>query len=117
MSAIRNSSTFYERAQEAARLIRSRTDVKVSVAIILGSGLGAFAEDLTDATAIRYDEIPGFARSTVEGHAGRLVIGKSGEVTVAVMQGRFHFYEAIALPRLTFSMPVLELIRSPPTAV
>jgi purine-nucleoside phosphorylase len=110
MSAITNSSTLYERAQEAARLIRSRTDVEVSVAIVLGSGLGAFAEDLTGATAIRYDDIPGFARSTVEGHAGRLVIGKSGEVTVAVMQGRFHFYEGYSLQEVTFPMRVLKLL-------
>jgi len=110
MIAKRGSESLYERAQEAARLIRSRTDVEVSVAIVLGSGLGAFAEDLTDATAIRYDEIPGFARSTVEGHAGRLVIGKSGAVTVAVMQGRFHFYEGYSLEEVTFPTRVLKLL-------
>jgi len=105
-----NSSTLYERAQEAARLIRTRTDVDVPVAIVLGSGLGAFAEDLTDATEIRYDEIPGFARATVEGHAGRLVIGKAGEVTVAAMQGRFHFYEGYSLEEVTFPIRVLKLL-------
>ena len=105
-----NSSTLYERAQEAARLIRTRTDVAVPVAIVLGSGLGAFAEDLTDATEIRYDEIPGFARATVEGHAGRLVIGKAGEVTVAAMQGRFHFYEGYSLEEVTFPIRVLKLL-------
>jgi purine-nucleoside phosphorylase len=110
MSSKPNSSTLYERAQEAARLIRTRTDVNVPVAIVLGSGLGAFAEDLTDATEIRYDEIPGFARSTVEGHAGRLVIGRTGEVTVAAMQGRFHFYEGYSLPDVTFPIRVLKLL-------
>jgi purine-nucleoside phosphorylase len=105
-----NSSTLYERAQEAVRLIRTRTDVNVPVAIVLGSGLGAFAEDLTDATAIRYDEIPGFARATVQGHAGRLVIGKAGEVTVAAMQGRFHFYEGYSLEEVTFPIRVLKLL-------
>ena len=110
MSSTTNSSTLYERAQEAARLIRSRTDVDVTVAIVLGSGLGAFAQDLTEATQIPYDEIPGFARSTVEGHAGRLVIGKSGEVTVAAMQGRFHFYEGYSLQDVTFPMRVLKLL-------
>lgn len=110
MSSTPNSSTLYERAQEAARLIRSRTDVDVTVAIILGSGLGAFANDLTEATQIPYDEIPGFARSTVEGHAGRLVIGKSGDVTVAAMQGRFHFYEGYSLQEVTFPMRVLKLL-------
>jgi purine-nucleoside phosphorylase len=110
MSATPKSSTLYERAQAAARLIRTRTDVDVPVAIVLGSGLGAFAEDLTEATEIRYDEIPGFARSTVEGHAGRLVIGRVGEVTVAAMQGRFHFYEGYSLEEVTFPIRVLKLL-------
>jgi purine-nucleoside phosphorylase len=110
MPSVSNSSTLYERAQEAARLIRTRTDVDVPVAIVLGSGLGAFAEDLTDATEIRYDEIPGFARATVQGHAGRLVIGKAGEVTVAAMQGRFHFYEGYSLEEVTFPIRVLKLL-------
>jgi len=110
MSSITNSSTLYERAQEATRLIRARTDVPVSVAIVLGSGLGAFAEDLTESTSIAYDEIPGFARSTVEGHAGRLVIGRAGEVTVAAMQGRFHFYEGYSLQEVTFPIRVLKLL-------
>lgn len=105
-----NSSSLYDRAQEAARLIRTRTNADVPVAIVLGSGLGAFAEDLTDATEIPYDEIPGFARATVEGHAGRLVIGKAGEVTVAAMQGRFHYYEGYSLQDVTFPVRVLKLL-------
>src|SRR5256886_3682558 len=110
MSSLPNSSTLYERAQEAARLIRTRTDVDVPVAIVLGSGLGGFAEDLTEATEIRYDDIPSFARATVEGHAGRLVIGKTNNVTVAAMQGRFHFYEGYSLEDVTFPIRVLKLL-------
>jgi purine-nucleoside phosphorylase len=110
MSSTPKSSTLFERASEAARLIRTRTDVEVPVAIVLGSGLGAFADDLADAVEIRYDEIPGFARSTVEGHAGRLVIGRAGDVTVAAMQGRFHFYEGYSLPEVTFPIRVLKLL-------
>src|SRR5260221_11244491 len=110
MPSSSKSSTLYERAQEAARLIRTRTDLDVPVAIVLGSGLGGFAEDLTEAVEIRYDDIPGFARSTVEGHAGRLVIGKAGEVTVAAMQGRFHFYEGYSLEEVTFPIRVLKLL-------
>src|SRR5258707_1566205 len=110
MPSTSKSSTLYERAQEAARLIRTRTDVDVPVAIVLGSGLGGFAEDLTEATKIRYDDIPGFARSTVEGHAGRLVIGRAGEVTIAAMQGRFHFYEGYSLEEVTFPIRVLKLL-------
>ena len=103
-------SKLYERAEKAARLIRVRTDEDVSVAIVLGSGLGAFADELTDSTSIRYDEIPSFARATVEGHAGRLVIGKTNNVTVAAMQGRFHFYEGYSLEEVTFPIRVLKLL-------
>ena len=108
--AERKSLTLYERAEQAAQMIRSRAGVDVSVAIVLGSGLGAFAEDLTEAVTIPYAEIPGFARSTVEGHAGRLVIGKTGEVAIAAMQGRFHFYEGYSLEEVTFPTRVLKLL-------
>jgi purine-nucleoside phosphorylase len=110
MSAEPSSSSLYERAEKAARMIRARANAEASVAIVLGSGLGAFADDLTHAVAIPYKEIPGFARSTVEGHAGRLVIGKAGEVTVAAMQGRFHFYEGYSLEEVTFPIRVLKLL-------
>src|SRR5947207_8252137 len=103
-------SKLYERAEKAARVIRARTDADVSVAIVLGSGLGAFADELTDSTSIRYDEIPSFARATVEGHAGRLVIGQTNNVTVAAMQGRFHFYEGYSLEEVTFPIRVLKLL-------
>jgi purine-nucleoside phosphorylase len=110
MSAEPSSSSLYERAEKAARMIRARAGVEVSVAIVLGSGLGAFADDLSDAVAIPYEEIPGFARSTVEGHAGRLVIGKAGDVTVAAMQGRFHFYEGYSLEEVTFPIRALKML-------
>ena len=110
MKAEGSSGSLYERAVAATRLIRARSSAEVRVAIVLGSGLGAFAEDLIDATKIPYDEIPGFARSTVEGHAGRLVIGKVGEVTVAAMQGRFHFYEGYSLQAVTFPIRVMKLL-------
>ena len=110
MSAEPSSSSLYERAEKAARTIRARTKTQVSVAIVLGSGLGAFADALSEATLIPYGEIPGFARSTVEGHAGRLVIGKAGDVTLAVMQGRFHFYEGYSLEEVTFPIRVLKML-------
>ena len=110
MSAEPSSSALYERAEKAARMIRVRTNAEVSAAIVLGSGLGAFAEALTDATAIPYGEIPGFARSTVEGHAGRLVIGKAGGTILAAMQGRFHFYEGYSLEDVTFPIRVLKML-------
>ena len=110
MSAKQESSSLYERAEKAARIIRARARTDVSVAVILGSGLGAFADELSSATAIPYDDIPGFARATVEGHAGRLVIGKVGDSSVAAMQGRFHFYEGYSLEEVTFPIRVLKLL-------
>jgi purine-nucleoside phosphorylase len=110
MSARANPLSLYERAQRAAQFIHSRTSTEPSVAIVLGSGLGAFADELIEATAIGYDEIPGFAHATVEGHAGRLVIGKAGNVAVAAMQGRFHFYEGYSLEEVTFPIRVLKLL-------
>lgn len=110
MSADPTSSSLYERAEKAVRIIRARANVDVSIAIVLGSGLGAFAESFQNATAISYDEIPGFAHATVEGHAGRLVIGKIGERVVAAMQGRFHFYEGYSLEEVTFPIRVLKLL-------
>src|SRR4051812_31451346 len=110
MSAKVNPSTLYDRAQRAAQLIRERVKLEPSVAIVLGSGLGAFAEDLTESRAVPYSEIPGFARATVEGHAGQLVVGKANDVTVAAMQGRFHFYEGYALEEVTFPIRVLKML-------
>lgn len=110
MSARANPLSVYDRAQRAAQFIRSRINIQPSIAIILGSGLGAFADELTDGAAIGYDEIPGFAHATVEGHAGRLVIGKTGDVAVAAMQGRFHFYEGYSLEEVTFPIRVLKLL-------
>src|SRR5437868_7373369 len=110
MSATANTPSRYERAQRAAQLIRSRIKLEPSVAVVLGSGLGAFADDLSEANPISYSEIPGFAQATVEGHAGRLVAGKVGEVPIAAMQGRFHFYEGYSLEEVTFPIRVLKLL-------
>jgi purine-nucleoside phosphorylase len=103
-------TTIYERAEHAARTIRARTKNEVSVALVLGSGLGAFADQLEAVTAIPYSEIPGFAKSTVEGHAGRLVIGNTGEVSVAALQGRFHYYEGYSSEQVTFPIRVMRLL-------
>src|SRR2546421_6372720 len=104
------TSSRYEHAQRAAEQIRSRANANPAVAIVLGSGLGAFADELTESTSLSYQEISGFAQATVEGHAGRLVIGKTGEVPIAAMQGRFHFYEGYALEDVTFPIRVLKLL-------
>lgn len=97
----------YARAQNAADFILAHTDLRPQIAIVLGSGLGALADELTMSKSIRYQEIPGFPHSTAEGHAGRLVMGKIGAVPVAVMQGRVHFYEGHTQQEVTFPMRVL----------
>ncbi len=97
----------FERAARAAKFILSKTKLRPRIALVLGSGLGAFADDLVSATRIPYDKIPGFPRSTVEGHAGSLVIGKVGDVPVAAMQGRVHLYEGYSAKEVTFPMRVL----------
>ncbi|HEX8706952.1 MAG TPA: purine-nucleoside phosphorylase, partial [Pyrinomonadaceae bacterium] len=110
MSQDLSSATLYERAEHAAREIRARYSEEVRIAMVLGSGLGAFADDLDDTAAIPYEEIPGFARSTVEGHAGRLVLGKAAGVPIAVMQGRFHYYEGYTFEEVVFPIRVLGLL-------
>jgi purine-nucleoside phosphorylase len=100
----------YERVEHAARIIRSRTTETPRIAIVLGSGLGGFAEDFEESVAIPYEDIPGFARSTAEGHAGRLVIGKIEQVPLVAMQGRVHFYEGYSLDQVTFPIRTFKLL-------
>lgn len=97
------TGSIFDRAQTSARHIREQITGDIDVAVVLGSGLGAFAETLEDKVIIPYEEIPDFARSTVEGHSGRLVVGKlpSTSINVAVMQGRFHYYEGYSLEEVT----------------
>ncbi len=95
---------YYEKASEAAEFIRSKFPREIKTAVVLGSGLGAFADELTNAVKIPYEQIPGFARSTVEGHAGQLVLGEIDGVAIAVQQGRFHYYEGYEMEQVT--MPV-----------
>jgi purine-nucleoside phosphorylase len=80
------------------------------VALILGSGLGDLAGEVRDATAIPYEDIPHFARSTVPGHAGRLLLGTLADVPVVVMQGRFHFYEGYSPQVLTLPVRVMSAL-------
>jgi purine-nucleoside phosphorylase len=100
-------SDLYTRADSAAAFILSQTKLKPKIGLILGSGLGAFADDLAEAVRIPYAHIPSFPRSTAIGHAGQLVIGKSGEVPVAVMQGRVHLYEGYSAAEVAFPIRVL----------
>ena len=100
----------YHRIQEAAEAIGERTAQRPAVAIILGSGLGSLADDVETAVAIPFADIPHFPRSTVEGHRGELVLGRLGDSDVAIMRGRFHFYEGYTLEQTTFPVRVLRAL-------
>lgn len=97
----------YTRAESAAAFLLSQTRLRPQIGLVLGSGLGPFADDLTEAVRIPYAQIPSFPRSTAIGHAGQLVIGKSGEVPVAVLQGRAHLYEGYSPEEVAFPTRVL----------
>ncbi len=96
----------FAKAEEAAEYIRSKSNVKPQIALILGSGLGPFADALQNATRLSYAEIPHFPRPTAEGHAGKLVLGNVGDIPVAAMQGRVHYYEGLPLRDVIFPMRV-----------
>jgi purine-nucleoside phosphorylase len=97
----------FSHATRAAKFIQSRTKLRPKIALVLGSGLGAFADELSAATRIPYQKIPSFPRSTVVGHAGQLVIGKLGDIPVAAMKGRVHLYEGYTPQEVAFPMRVL----------
>ena len=96
----------FARAERAAKFILSKTKLRPRIGLVLGSGLGAFADEFASATRIPYEEIPHYPSSTAVGHAGRLVIGKVGTVPVAAMQGRVHFYEGYSPKDVIFPMRV-----------
>ena len=81
------------RVDESVQFFKSKFKETPDVAVVLGSGLGAFAETLEEKAIISYDEIPHFSKTTVKGHSGKLIVGKSGTKTIAALQGRYHFYE------------------------
>ena len=100
----------YSRAENAAQTISARANVVPKIALVLGSGLGAFADEFEEPVRIPYQEIPGFVSSTAMGHAGQLVIGKVGGVPVLAMQGRVHYYEGYSLEEVTFPVRTFKLM-------
>jgi purine-nucleoside phosphorylase len=106
MYGFRMTTDDFTRAESAAQFITSQTSVRPKIALVLGSGLGAFADALTDAVRISYAQIPSFPRSTAIGHAGQLVIGNSQGITVAAMQGRTHLYEGYSAKEVSFPIRV-----------
>lgn len=110
MTAEHSPATLYDRAERAARAIGARAGVDAKIAIVLGSGLGGFADEFQDSLSLPYREIPGFVSSTAEGHVGSLVIGKVGGVPVMAMQGRVHSYEGYTLEEVTFPIRTFKLL-------
>jgi purine-nucleoside phosphorylase len=96
----------FAQADSAAKLILQRTPLRPKIGLVLGSGLGAFADSLTDATGVPYADIPSFPQSTAIGHAGRLVIGHAGTLPLAAMQGRVHPYEGYSPHEVAFPIRV-----------
>jgi len=96
--------------ERATAAIRDRTDVVPDAAIILGTGLSGLAEHIEPDVVIPYDEIPSFPISTVESHAGRLLVGRLEGKNVVAMQGRFHSYEGYSLKEVTFPVRVLKAL-------
>jgi len=93
--------------QEAVQAITSRTAHRPKVALVLGSGLNALAEEVSEAERIPYAEVPGFPCTSVAGHAGQLVIGRLAGQSVLVMQGRSHLYEGVSPQRATYPVRVM----------
>jgi len=100
----------YEKAEETAEFIKSKYNKEIKIAVVLGSGLGAFADEIENAVKVPYEEIPNFERSTVEGHAGRLILGEVEGFSVAVQQGRFHYYEGYDISQVVFPIRCFGLL-------
>lgn len=94
------------RAESAAQFLLSQTPLRPRIGLILGSGLGAFADSLADSARVPYAQIPAFPHSTAIGHAGQMVIGNAGTVAVAAMQGRVHLYEGYSAQEVAFPIRV-----------
>src|SRR6266849_3914666 len=97
----------FHAAESAAQFVLAQTSLRPRVGLVLGSGLGGFADSLSEAVRIPYAKIPAFPRSTAIGHAGQMVIGKAGDVAVAAMQGRVHLYEGYSSHEVAFPTRVL----------
>ena len=93
---------------QAGSFLKEQTKITPEVGIILGTGLGALAEEIEQEAVIPYDQIPHFPLSTVESHAGRLIFGKIASKSVMAMQGRFHYYEGYSMQQISFPVRVMK---------
>ena len=100
----------WNQVQKTADFIKSKTNFSPEYAVILGSGLGSFVEDISVEFTLPYGEIPNFPVSTVEGHGGALVFGTVGDKKVVAMQGRFHYYEGYSMQEVTFAIRVFKML-------
>ena len=105
-----SKSTLLKEIEEARAFVSSRSSVKPRVGIILGTGLGRFAETMTRSVAIPYGDMPHFPQATAESHAGELVLGDLGETPAAVMNGRVHYSEGYTMKQVTFPVRVLRAL-------
>ena len=97
----------YEKIKETASWLKQRMTTSPKTAIVLGTGLGQLASEITDTYEFPYSEIPNFPVSTVEGHSGKLIFGKLGGKDIVAMQGRFHYYEGYSMKEVTFPVRVM----------
>jgi purine-nucleoside phosphorylase len=104
MSAV---APLFDRVQEAVTLVTRQSRIRPEIGIVLGTGLGGLAEEIDVEVSIAYENIPGFPLSTVESHAGRLLLGRLGGKPIVAMQGRFHRYEGYDLAAVTFPVRVM----------
>lgn len=104
------TSTLFDRVEQAAAVVRNHTSLRPGVGIILGTGLGGLAREIELEATIPYPELPGFPLSTVESHAGRLLLGRMAGRPVVAMQGRFHHYEGYGPAEVTFPVRVLRAL-------
>lgn len=103
-------NTAYEKLTRCCDAVRERTDFRPEVALVLGSGLGAMADEIDAVCSISYNDIPDFPVSTVAGHKGRFVFGKIGGVNVVVMQGRVHYYEGYPVTDVVLPIRLMKLL-------
>ena len=100
----------YEKLEQCFQSVRKRTDFVPKVALVLGSGLGDYAEEIQIETTLSYEEIEGFPVSTVPGHKGRFVFGYVGQVPVVIMQGRVHYYEGYSITDVVLPIRLMKLL-------
>ena len=96
-----------EKIQETAAFLKGKMHTSPETAIILGTGLGSLADEITEKYEIKYSDIPNFPISAVEGHSGKLIFGKLGNKDIMAMQGRFHYYEGYSMKEVTFPVRVM----------